>query len=227
MRRQNKDCILLDILDGSVINFGVLSLIYGEASVGKTTTSLNIVFNYLERDPAVKAYYMDADGKLSTTRMLQIAGEGNEELLKRIMIWKPTSFAEQWSILKKIPLMLKESDLLLIDSVTGLYRLEARDREQNFKINKELNHHLAFLKEVAITKTIGVIITGQVRDVFEEREGIEPVAPRLLHYWSDLIIKLELTPYPQIRQALKEKPEPTQKCMVGLDQNGISGVENI
>jgi hypothetical protein len=59
---------------------------------------------------------------------------------------------------------------------------------------------------MALKKDITFILTGQVRNVLDTF-NIEPVAPRLLYYWSNTILKLEKTLKPNQRQITIEKPD--------------------
>jgi hypothetical protein len=95
--------------------------------------------------------------------------------------------------------------LLIIDSITGQYRGETEDAEKTFKVNKELNRQLGYLSEISKTTGSTMVITGQVRSILDTQQ-VEPVAQRLLRYWSETILKLEKTPQPGNRQATLEKP---------------------
>jgi hypothetical protein len=51
---------------------------------------------------------------------------------------------------------------------------------------------------------------------------VEPVAQRLLGYWSDTILKLETTSIQGVRQAILEKPgEERRSCRFKLGETGI------
>jgi DNA repair protein RadB len=213
--------IILETLQGTLVNHGAITLLYGEATAGKTTSLISLTVNHLKQNPFSNAYYIDSDGKLSVDRLIQVTGADYHDVLVNMHVLKPQSFREQNFIISNIDEKLVQEDLLIIDSITGLYRLEAGDPEKTFETNKVLNHYLAFLKELALTKKIAIMISGQVRSVFDSLEGIEPVAPRLLKYWSDIIIKLETTPYPGMRQATLEKPLPIGTCIIEIDANGI------
>ena len=54
-------------------------------------------------------------------------------------------------------------------------------------------------------------------------QAVEPVANRLLSYWSDVILKLETTTVIGIRQALVEKPEG-EACRFKLSDMGVTEV---
>jgi len=226
--RLSTSCEPLDrLLDGG-FRFGKISLFYGETATGKTTLAMSCVINHLRSDSQAKALYIDTDGGLSTKRMEQIAGEG-ESLLERILIWRPNSFSEQTAIIEDLqPLVYRRATIIVVDSITGLYRLEAGDAEKTFKVNKELNRQLGFLSETAETSVAAVLLTGQVHGTIGDTAQVEPVAQRLLRYWSDIVVKLETTPKPGVRQAVLEKREgPPRSCIFRLTNAGISAVDGM
>jgi DNA repair protein RadB len=219
-------CAPLDDILGGGFRFGAVSLIYGEAATGKTTLAMSCVANHLEADRWAKAYYLDADGKLSTRRLLQVA-KGDESILERLLIWRPSDFREQTTLIEALPNLLPtERTPVVVDSVTGPYRLETSGSRRTFMANKELNRQLGFLAETAKTRDAAVLIVGQVRSVLDaEVPTVEPVARRLLGYWSDTVLKLETISVNSIRQATLEKPANTPlACRFRLGESGLEEV---
>jgi hypothetical protein len=115
---------------------------------------------------------------------------------------------------------------VVVDSITGLYRLEAGDSDRTFIVNKELNRQLGFLSETAKTIDAAVLIIGQVHSVIgSETPQLEPVARRLLRYWSDTVLKLEMTGTMGVRQAVLERDEMVPAaCRYVLKDVGIRDV---
>lgn len=224
MEHLTSGCTALDNILNGGFRYGDVSLIYGEASSGKTTLTTNVVINHLLGDQWNKAYYIDSDGKLSIRRLVMIAG-GDESILKRLIIWTPKTFEEQSLIIESLPsVIIEEKAVVIIDSITGPYRFKAGDSRLTFTANKELNRELGYLSEVAKTKNAAVIIVGQVHSVMDsDFQAVEPVANRLLRYWSDVILKLETTTVIGIRQALLEKPD-SGACRFKLSDIGITEV---
>lgn len=184
---------------------GELSLVYGEPAAGKTTLALSAAAQLLRRDPAAKTIYIDSDAKFTPTRLTQMTG--SEEPLRHLVYTRPTNFEEQAEALDRLPEQLQTGDLAIIDSVTGLYRVETGDTQKTFMENKELNRQLGQLKEVALATEAAIMLTGQVRSVLDSpTPAVEPVAQRLLRYWSDKVIRLENTATQGAKQATVEKP---------------------
>ena len=93
-----------------------------------------------------------------------------------------------------------------ICSILKTERGETEDAEKTFRVNKELNRQLGYLTDLAITTGSTILLTGQVRSILDTQQ-VEPVAQRLLRYWSETILKLEKTVQPGNRQAILEKPK--------------------
>ncbi|TRO46072.1 hypothetical protein E2P65_06405 [Candidatus Bathyarchaeota archaeon] len=211
----------LDELLGGGFHSQAINLIYGEATTGKTTLSLTTAFYHLSTDRSSKAVYLDIDNKLNTTRLQQIAKAQGETLLKKLQIFTPESYTMQGDAFEHLP-ELRPGDLLIIDSITGLYRGETEDAEKTFKVNKELNRQLGYLSEIAKTTGSTILLTGQVRSILDTSQ-IEPVAQRLLHYWSETIIRMEKTANLSNRQAILVKPNETRNPIIlTINQTGIT-----
>lgn len=192
----------LDRLLGGGFHSSAINLVYGEPTAGKTTLTLTTVLNHLSSNRASKAVYLDIDNKLNVERLQQLFSN-QDSLLKRFRFSAPDSFDLQSITLEYLP-DLEPEDIVIIDSITGLYRGETEDVERTFQSNKELNRQVGYILEVAKTSGATMIITGQVRSILDS-SNIEPVAPRILRYWSSTILKLEKR-IQGSRQITLEKP---------------------
>jgi DNA repair protein RadB len=211
----------LDNLLGGGFHSHAINLIYGEATTGKTTLCLTTVFHHLSENKTVKAVYLDIDNKLNVARLEQIAESQGKNLLPRIQLFTPESYSMQGDALEQLP-ELRQGDLLIIDSITGLYRGETEDTEKTFKANKELNRQLGYLSEISKTTGATMLLTGQVRSILDTQQ-VEPVAQRLLRYCSETILKLEKTPQPGNRQAILEKPNHSMAPIIlTINASGIT-----
>jgi len=211
----------LDNLLGGGFHSQKINLIYGEATTGKTTLSLTTVFHHLSQQPSAKAVYLDIDNKLNASRLEQIASSQGRNLLPRIRLFTPESYSMQGDALENLPELIS-GDLLVIDSITGLYRGETEDAEKTFRVNKELNRQLGYLTEVAETTGSTMLLTGQVRSILDTQQ-VEPVAQRLLRYWSETIIRLEKTALSSNRHAILEKPEESRAPIIlTINESGIT-----
>lgn len=181
----------------------IITTVYGGAGTGKTNFCMIAAASQTKKKN--KVIYIDTEGGFSIDRFKQLLGEEYNEALKNIILLKPTSFEEQWQAFGQ---MLKEfkSDsisLIIVDSMTMLYRLDlAECKEDKLKV-KEINSKLArqakMLSEIARKKEIPVLITNQVYNEFltqEEREAgkiaeVRMVGGDILKYWSKCLIELQ------------------------------------
>ena len=160
-----------------------------------------------------KVFYLDSDQSFSANRMERLAG--GRELAERIVLFRPEDFDEQGRIVENIEnLLTKTPTLLVVDSITGLYRGGQVKPGGYFGRDRELNRQLAQLDALASRFAAWVLLTGQVHSSPTGGEWlVEPVATRTLRHWSDLILRLTQTPRSNVRDCFLEKKN-------GLDVSG-------
>jgi DNA repair and recombination protein RadB len=224
----------LDQILGGGFPFGCISLIFGESGTGKTTLAMQCAVNHVRDNRSV--IYVDSDGMFSLDRLSQIVYGDLSSVTPSIMVFSPRSFQEQYEIIETLESFISSrTKLVIFDTFSSLYRLELTDREQTFGLNRQMNRQLAYLTEIARRKEIAMLLTSQVRSILEEegsrKKGlIEPVAARLLGFWSDLILCLRSTRSPTIKEAELLKPQgstPTSSCLVQLTGKGIEDAAGI
>ncbi|MDX1314851.1 MAG: ATPase domain-containing protein [Eudoraea sp.] len=209
----------LDNLLGGGFLVSAINLIYGEATSGKTTLTLTTALHHLENYRSSKTVYLDIDNKLNVGRLQQLATK-DESVLRRLNLYTPESFKNQSDALEQLP-ALNRGDIVIIDSITGLYRGETEDTESTFELNKELNRLFGYITEIEKTTGTTMLLTGQVRSILDSSQ-IEPVAQRILRSWSSTIIKLEKSSGASNRQATMEKPIGIRSpILLTLNSSGI------
>ena len=215
-------------LDGGISPDSV-SLIYGEPETGKTTFAIQCAVccglqNY-------KTLFVDCDNTFSTKRLSQLSGEKFDQIAEQIILIKPIDFKEQTAVIDRIQdYTAKNFGLIVIDTFTSLYGAKVAETSgKAFSVNRELNRQLAILAQTVKIRKIPVLITSQVRSVFDQPDGsVRPVATRVLKFWADNIIALKPTNYPQTIKAVLEKSrENTQEtnCYVQILERGIVDAE--
>ena len=218
-------CRTIDkILEGG-ISFESVSLIYGEPETGKTTLAIQCAINCAGQ--GYKTLFVDCDDTFSTRRLSQIASKRFKEIAELIILMKPNNFREQTLVIDQLTdYITKNFGLIIIDTITTLYRAEiAEFPEKAFELNRELNRQMALLAQIAKTQKIAVLMTSQVRSVFNEAHvSIEPVATRVTKFWADTIIFMKPTENPGIINAILEKgPKRAQPlvCHLKIGETGI------
>jgi len=186
-------CPSLDgALDGG-LQPGELTLIYGEAETGKTSLAIQCSVNSARM--GYKVLFVDADGTFSLQRLMQIALQDFDETSQSIVIFTPLTFEEQSELVDELEKYISRNlGLIVFDTITSLYRSAIGGREEAFKVNRELNRQVAMLTHIAKKFQTPILITSQVRSVLTETDSfVEPVAARVLKYWSTTIISLSRT----------------------------------
>jgi DNA repair protein RadB len=202
-----------------------VSLVYGEASTGKTTLAIQCAVESARRD--LKVLYVDADKSFSQNRFAQLAGDELERIAANIVIFAPETFAEQTSIIEEMESYLTgTTGMIIVDTMTSLYRLSLGSTEKVFAQNRELNRQLAYLAELATVRGIAVLITSQVHGIpFRGDHEIEPVARRILTYWCGVIVKLVSTANSPVKTALLERHSqpgvPLTSCLLRITERGL------
>jgi len=183
----------------------IITTIYGPAGSGKSNLCMMVAVSQAKKNK--KVIFIDTEGGFSIERIKQLTENSDKckEILKNILLLKPTTFKEQeisfYKLLKEIK--SRTVDLIIIDGMTMLYRLElAEAKEKGEKEIKEINSKLArqmrVLSEIARKKNIPVIVTNQVYSEFLSEEdlragkerGVSMVGGDILKYWSKCIIEL-------------------------------------
>jgi len=198
-------CISLDKLLGGGFPTESVSLIYGEAETGKTSLAVQCAVNCARRGN--KSLFIDTDGTFSYERLSQIAEYDYEKISPLLIIMRPTTFQEQSRAIDQLEkVVTNKFGLIVVDTVTSLYRVELDDTEETYIANRELNRQLAVLTQIVKTCGVAALVVSQVRSVpFGETVEMKPVATRVLNYWSDIILDMKQTGQTRVIKVLREK----------------------
>jgi len=182
-----------------------VSLVYGEAETGKTSLAVQCAVNCARR--GIKSLFIDTDGTFSYERLSQIAKYDYEKISPLMIIMRPTTFQEQSRAIDQLEKVITNKfGLIVVDTVTSLYRVELDDTEETYAANRELNRQLAVLTQIVKTCGVAALIISQVRSVpLGETIEIKPVATRVLNYWSDIVLDMKQTGQTRVIKVLREK----------------------
>ena len=174
-----------------------------------------------------KILFVDCDNTFSAKRLSQVASGKFEEIGDLIILIRPNDFREQTAVFDRLSdYTAKNFGLVVIDTLTSLYRVKvAESSGKAFGLSRELNRQMAILAQTAKTQKMPVVITSQVRSVFDDPYvSVAPVATRVLKFWADTIIAMRLTENSQIIKAVLEKTgEKAQEvaCYLRIGATGI------
>jgi len=217
-------CCIDSNLSGGIFPESVM-LIYGEAETGKTTLAMQCAVSCAMQNH--KTLFVDCDNTFSAKRLSQVASGKFEEIADLILLIRPTDFREQTAVIDRISdYTAKNFGLIVIDTLNSLYRAKvAESSGKAFGLNRELNRQLAILAQTAKTQKMPVVITSQVRSVFDDSYvSVAPVATRVLEFWADTILAMKPSENPQIIKAVLEKTGETAQeatCYLRIDETGI------
>lgn len=208
---------------------GCISLLYGEATTGKTTMAMQTSVECARR--GLKVLYVDADHSFSHQRLSQIAYMDLKDLGPNIVIFLPETFREQTSLVESFEsYMTRQVGLVVVDTVSSLYRVSGNFPQRVFTLNRELNRQLAYLADLAAKHGVAVLITSQVHSLVDMDGGVEPVARRILFYWPKLILNLKKTIKTNVKEAILEryfsKEGSSSHCYFLLTEKGIEDAEH-
>ncbi len=215
-------------LDGGILSESV-TLVYGEPDTGKSTLAMQCAKNCAIL--GYKVLYVDCDNTFYSQRLAQISKDQFDQVAEKIILLKPIDFREQTAVVDQIQdYAVGNVGLIIFDTFTSLYGAKVCEREgRNFSVNRELNRQLAILAQTAKIRKIPIIITSQVRYVFNEQStSVRPVATRVLKFWADNIISLKPTEsLRQIKAVVEKTGENTEEttCYVQIGEAGIQDTQ--
>ena len=233
----------VDFIDSMLkggIEKDIITSIYGPAGSGKTLFCIHACISVVREGK--KVIYVDTEGGFSVERLKQM-DEDYDLILKHMTFLKPTTFEEQKEVFEMLKKYLVISDtqknsnnfsnelkflttndigLIVIDTVSMLYRLELGKSDKVYPVNKELGQQIACLNEIARKKNIPVLLTNQVYADFDVRDKVKIVGGELLKYSSKCLI--EMTRLNNIRKfvIIKHRSIPENlSCEFEIKEKGL------
>lgn len=179
---------------------GIIS-IWGDFGVGKTTFSLQTAINNIRHDR--KIIYIYSKPNFPAEKIKEMS-KGPIDILKNITFIQTKSFEDlfnivynlEFLILGNIKLTKEKYNLIVIDSLTDLYRLALNKdkKEENFNLNYNLNQILANLSFLNNTYNIDILIVNEKVNKSVNNQIIEVQSGgKVMEYWVSLDIKIERT----------------------------------
>lgn len=176
------------LLDGGYDD-DIVTTIYGPSGSGKTNLCLIAAVNIA--NSGKKVLFLDTEGGIAVERIKQLCPL-YQNILPRLLFFSPTTFTEQKEKFEEIKnLATPEVGLIVVDSISMLYRLELGKNEEIYEVNAALGRQLAHLVEIARRRRIPVLVTTQVYSGFDQREQIKMVGGDLLKYGSKCLLELQ------------------------------------
>jgi DNA repair protein RadB len=167
----------------------IVTTIFGPSGSGKTNVCLLSAVKMAEQGK--KVVFIDTEGGIAVERIKQIADDYSI-VLGRIMFFNPMNFEEQKEVFENLHKVVNDAvGLIVVDSISMLYRLELGKSSEVYEVNSSLGKQLGSLVEIARRRKIPVLITNQVYSDFDNRDQVKMVGGDLLKYGSKCLIELQ------------------------------------
>ncbi len=207
----------VDLLLSGGLPVGLITHIFGPRGGGKTTFVIHCAFTALSLGASV--FYIDTEHSLHPKRLAHLS---HKENLEKFMIAKPFSFSEQERLIERLSIIAPPFSLVVIDSVTNMYRLELEEKERNIFANRKLNMQLAELLALAQNTSSSVILTNQVT-LDPETGETRPVGGNVISYWSTVDLKMERVSPDKVKVTLiKGGRKAGSSVELTLSENGLT-----
>lgn len=180
-----------------------LTSFYGGPGTGKTNMCLLATLECARKNG--KIIFIDTEGGFSFERLKQLNPD-LDSVLDRIELVEPKDFDDQGKVIRSLP--ERDADLVIVDSMAALYRLEYADPRPNTKnvleANRELSKQLSILSNIAREKNIPVMITTHTFRNWDTKEH-DIIGGDSVKYWSKAIVFFERTNKTSERKATLKK----------------------
>lgn len=178
-----------DFLNGGY-DVDIVTTLYGPSGSGKTTLCILAAISTIRSGK--KVIYIDTEGSFSVERLRQIAPNDYEDILKNMLFLKPINFEEQQKAFDKLRLLISPSiGLIVVDTISMLYRLALGQTRDIQDVNRKLGMQLAYLTEISRKNKIPIIVANQVYSSFEEKDKVNIVGGDILKYSSKTLLELQ------------------------------------
>lgn len=177
---------------------GILS-VWGDFGVGKTTFSLQKAIDYaLGKN---KIIYIYTKPNFPFEKINNIVQKSVRDTLDNMIFIKSLNFEDLYSLVFNLEFIVLESykkpnkiiELIIIDSITDLYRLELNreSKEKNFLLNYKLNQILANLFFLNKKYSINIIVVNTQTNINQNGQLIEVQSGgKVMDYWIDSSLKI-------------------------------------
>jgi len=214
---------------------GIVS-VWGDFGVGKTTFALQTALNTAKKGDKIVYLYSKPHFPSEKVQMFlsDLTEPEKEEILDNITFIQSTSLNDLNTIIFNLEFLilsnLEQKDemlqLIIIDSLTDLYRIELyqEKREKNVNLNYQLSQILANLFYINETYYIEVLITNELTKKTEELEILEvPSGGNVMEYWTQYSLKIERTEELNQRKIImvKSGKEELSESIVNLTEFGF------
>ncbi|MBY9014142.1 MAG: hypothetical protein KGD68_00480 [Candidatus Lokiarchaeota archaeon] len=179
-----------------------ITSLWGDFGVGKTTLSLQTANIYAFNKKKVLFIYTKPN--LPFKKINAVFENNLEDVLENILFIHTMNFDDifnfifnlEFAVLNDLKTKNGTFNLIIIDSMTDLYRLELNHEKKgkNFILNYRLNQLLANLVNLKQKYEIGILIVNEISKRTQEGQTYEVESGgNVMQYWVTNSIKIERT----------------------------------
>jgi RecA/RadA recombinase len=201
---------------------GIISL-WGDFGVGKTTLSLQT--SYKSALNAQKVLYIYTKPNLPYRKINSVFENNLDDVLENLLFIKMTDFDDIFNYVFNLEFIvlndLKTEDskfnLIVIDSMTDLYRLELNREKKgkNFILNYKLNQLIANLVNLKQKYEIDILIVNELSRRTQEGVTYEVESGgKVMQYWVKNSIKIERTEVANNRKFILHRDNDNNSVML-------------
>ncbi len=188
MNRISTGVKMFDDLLGGGYEIDSITTVYGPAGSGKTNMAILSAISMASQGK--KVLYIDTEGGFSIERFKQVTSNF-KKVLSNIIFLQPTNFQEQKRAFEKLKgLANSKVGLIIVDTITMLYRLQKSNGEEVSETNKDLAMQIGILNEIARKQNIPVLLTNQVYTSFDDGR-IQVVGGDIIKYSSKCLLEIQ------------------------------------
>src|SRR3989344_9210506 len=133
MTKISTGAAFLDVFLGGGYDDDIVTTLYGPSGAGKTNLCLLTAVKVAEAGK--KVILIDTEGGIAVDRIQQLTPD-TEAVLSRILFFNPTTFIEQKEVFEKLrEVSTSAIGLVIVDSISMLYRLELGKSEEVYEVN--------------------------------------------------------------------------------------------
>ena len=172
------------LLEGG-LHAGEITSIFGEAATGKTTIAYQCLINMAKA--GFTTVYVDTEHKFNTRRISQI--DDRIDLSDHLIVLQPETFTQQVQHMKNLKQIADDRPfmLLLIDTISHLYRLELDSIPKNIALRRLFEQHIARVNGETRRLSLFTLITSQVRSYGGKTS---PIGEDCIYAYSKRVLEL-------------------------------------
>ncbi|WP_323675543.1 DNA repair and recombination protein RadB [Halorubellus sp. PRR65] len=187
-------CGPLDDLLGGGLERGTVTQVYGPPAAGKTNVALSASVAVAAAGGLV--VYVDTEG-LSLDRFEAVASAAADaadvdldDVTGNVVVKDALDFDEQAEAVQDVAEFADQADLVVVDSVTGFYRLERGNDVEGGDSLREVANQVTHLLGLARRHDLAVVVTNQVFSD-PDSDRTRALGGHTLEHWTGTVVRID------------------------------------